>query len=411
MTIGELILNLGIKGTEKTVGALTNVTKGLKDTASLSLEAKAGILGAMYALEQLFAASGKTGTNLTNFNALMGVSAQTLQQYQYAARQVGVTNEETESSFKALQSAATKTLMGEGGPKGLARVSLLTGGISPKDMETFAKQPQVLLQKLQEYAKKETNIGLRNETLKSFGLGENMIAGLSRNAFRPEVLKKAPTYSDGEVKQLDRANIAWSNLGTQISMAVGHFNAMHGGQLVSDISKIVTQVMKLLELFVKLSEKLHVFELIGKAFEGWGMILGGVTSAVDAITGAVNDPKKKKQLVSDTVKGGKEALGVAGFLGKSLFQGYSGALYGMTKPAAPANAIQNKMGQLAAPLGKQAAAPQMGATKVTGNTQTNSVNINNNFQHPGTDHKKTGESVKRSVENAYRQLSSQAQGT
>src|SRR5580698_7170089 len=187
MDIGSLFLNLGVRGTDKTVGALTNVKKGLSETASLSLEAKAGIVGAIYALERLFATSGKAGTNLANFNAVTGESVKTLQQYQYAARQVGISNEDVEGSFKGLQSAMTKTLIGEGAPKGLARVGLLTGGISQQDIKKFAEQPQLLIQRLQEYSKKETNIGLRNETLKSFGISEGMIAALSRQAFRPDV--------------------------------------------------------------------------------------------------------------------------------------------------------------------------------------------------------------------------------
>src|ERR1700744_4238817 len=104
MDIGSLFLNLGIKGSEKTVGALTDVKKGLGELGSMSLEAKAGIVAAMYALEQLFATSGKAGTDLTNFNAITGESVKTLQQYQYAARQVGVSNQEVEGSFKTLQS-------------------------------------------------------------------------------------------------------------------------------------------------------------------------------------------------------------------------------------------------------------------------------------------------------------------
>lgn len=408
MNVGELVLNLGIKGSEKTVGAISNVKKGLQETASMSLEAKAGIVAAMYALERLFATSGKAGTDLTNFSAALGVSAQTLQQYQYAARQVGVSNQEIEGTFKTLQGTVSKTLLGEGAPKGLARVSLLTGGISAQDLQRYQQQPQLLIQKLQEYAKKESNIGLRNETLKSFGLGENMISALSRNAFRPEVLQKAPTYSDKEVGQLDKANIAWSNLGNKVQMAVGHFNAMHGGQLVSDISKIVTQVIKLVEAFAKLSDKLHLFEMIGKAFQGWVNILGGVNTAVDKISGAISSPNERKKLAADTVQGGRDIAGYLGSLGKDLADSI---LPKKNEPIGPSVAPKI-LGALGNPaVSRQAITPSLSVQKSSGNTQNNSVNINNNFQHPGTDHKKTGSSMKQAVEQAYRQMSAQAQGT
>lgn len=384
MNIGELVLNLGLKGGEKTVGALTNVKKGLGDVASMSLEAKAGIIAAMYALERLFATSGKAGTDLTNFNAITGNSVQTLQQYQYAARQVGVSNQEVEGSFKTLQSTMTKTLLGEGGPKGLARVSLLTGGITSADIQKYAQQPALLIQKLQEYAKKETNIGLRNETLKSFGLGENMVAALSRNAFRPEVLKKAPTYSDKEVGQLDKANIAWANLGNKVEMAVGHFNAMHGGQLVGDISKIIDQVIRLAEAFTKLAEKIHLFEGIGKIFEGWSKIFGGVSDAVDAVSGAMSSPKKQQQLMGSALQTGKDAVGYLGDLGSSF----------ASKVASFAHNV---------------AAPEMKSV-ASAKPQTNNVQIHNTFAHPGVDPKKTGHSIKQSIEQTYRQMSAQSQG-
>lgn len=385
MDIGSLFLSLGIKGTEKTLGALTGVKKGLSETASLSLEAKAGILGAMYALEQLFAASGHAGTELTNFNALTGQSVQTLQQYEYAARQVGVSNQEVDSSFKNLQSTMTKTLMGEGAPKGLARVSLLTGGLTQKDIQEYAKQPALLIQRLQEYAQKETNVGLRNETLKSFGLGENMVAALSRNAFRPEILKKAPTYSDAEVGKLDKANIAWSNLGQKIQMAVGHFNALHGGQLVSDISKIVDQVIRLTEAFLKLSDKLHFFEGIGKIFQGWSEIFKAVNIGVESLTNTTAPKGKGSPTIPDR--------GVPSIL-KDSFQGGENVILGM-------------FGDLKDHFSSGSSiAPSM--AKNIQSTQNNNVTVTNQFQHAGADHKKVGESVKQAIQEAHRQIHQQA---
>lgn len=306
MKIGELFVQLGLTGSDKAKKEIKDVKGGLKETASASLEAKAAIVGAMYALQRLFSASNQAGTDLTNFNAQIGVSAQTLQQYQYAAQQVGVSNQEMAGTFKSLQSTMTKTLMGEGAPKGLARVAMLTGGMTPADLEKFAKQPQLLVQKLQEYAQKETNAGLRNEVLKGFGISDSMAAALSRNAFRPEVLAKAPTYSDKEINALDKTHAAWSNLGTKIEMTIGRFNAKHGGKLIEDISNITDKVFLLGEAFMKMAEKFKVFEWIGKVFEGWAIILDTVTTLADGVDAPEGSAKKIK---SDEIKGGfKEAL-------------------------------------------------------------------------------------------------------
>ena len=283
MKIAELFVDLGIVGSEKTIGALQSTQTGLQKTSSLGLEAKAAILGAMYAIERLFSISNKTGTALVNFNAVTGVGAEILQRYQYAARQVGVSNEEVAQSFGQLQSAMVKTLMGQPAPAGLARVALVTGlDLQPDDLKKFAEQPHLLIQRLQDYAQKETNVALRNETLKSFGMSDQMIAAMARNAFRPEVLKKAPIYSKDELKNLNEANKAWANLNNTIEMTIGRFNAKYGGKLAKDIEGIVAAFSGLAESFMKLEESVGIFDKISESMKGWKLLLEEVNTLLNS---------------------------------------------------------------------------------------------------------------------------------
>src|SRR5581483_1123829 len=99
--VGDLFVELGIRGSEKTISAFTNVKQEMGGLASMSLEVKAAIVGALYALEQLVAHSNALGTNLATTSTVLGVSAKTLQQYGYAALQVGSNLEEVEGSFKS----------------------------------------------------------------------------------------------------------------------------------------------------------------------------------------------------------------------------------------------------------------------------------------------------------------------
>ena len=99
MNIGELFVNIGIKGTEKTIQALGNVKSGLGAVASTSLEVKAAIIGAIYALERLISTSADMGMSLANFKILFGNSTKELQQFQNAGREVGLTFEETASKY------------------------------------------------------------------------------------------------------------------------------------------------------------------------------------------------------------------------------------------------------------------------------------------------------------------------
>lgn len=297
MNIAELVLNLGVKGSDKTAAALGSMQKGLKDTSSMALETKVALAGAVYALERLFAASGQRGTDLANFNTLTGVSVQRLQQYQYAARQVGASNEEMEGTFKGLQAQMTEQLTGGHGPAGFAHVAKVLGiNITQRDVAEFAKKPEKLIQILQDYAQKEKDIGMKRKTLGTFqGVTDNIQTGLSRGVFNEGNLRKAPTYKEKEVGALNEANIAWSNLRNKIEMSIGKFNAEHGNELVSGISRITDQVLKLVEAFSKMADKLELFRWFGEMIKGWTSILGVVTEGVEHPEGLLNKTKETVQ--------------------------------------------------------------------------------------------------------------------
>lgn len=376
MNIGELFVNLGITGADKTTKEIAGVQKGMSGLYDTSLEAKVAVVGAMYALERLFATSGAAGTNLTNFNATLGVSAQTLQKYQGAAREVGVSNQAVEASFRSLQSAATKTLLGKGAPEGLARVASITGGITTRDLEEYQKAPELFLQKLQQYAQKEGNAGLRNEILKSF-VGEDMAAALTRDAFNAKSLARAPTYSDHEIAALDQANIAWSKLGTHIQIAVGQFNARHGGQLVTDISRITDAVLRLADALDSLAEKLHFFQALGHLLDGIANFVKVVNADLNVATG-------------DSAKNQKDPLMKQAGAGLEQFNATIGngdwwidlINQGLTSAHDKATAVHNN---------------------------NYSVNQNLNFSHDGKNAGHVAGDTGRAVNNALRQMPSQKQ--
>lgn len=365
MEIGQLFINLGIKGTEKTVGALASVKEGLGSTASMSLEAKAGILAAVYAMERLVSSAGSFATGMMNFNAMTGASVDTLQRYQYAARQAGATNQDVENSFRGLQSVITKIMLGEGAPKFLARVSQLTG-IQAQDLVRMQAHPEEIIQKLQEYARKERNVGFRNEALKSFGMSESMIAAMARNAFNPEALAHAPTYTNNQIKSLDKANIALQNLLFKMEMAMGKFAAGHGGALIADLDKITTAVLKLVDALSMLADKLGVFKVLDTA---------AAISAqqIQSITDVVQKPSAK------TTENLASNFSPAYMLWKGLN-----------------SMLQSNHGL--APSPKAPALPH-GNSNTTINTK-----VENHFNHDGKDHARTSHDFKQAVKDAWAQL-------
>lgn len=471
-TVAELFVSLGVKGSEKTVGAIAGVRKGLEDTKGMALETKAAIVGALYALERMFMASGQKGTDLTNFNALLGVSAQTLQQYQYAARQVGVTNEEVASTFKGLSSVATNTLLGKGAPEGVARfaqvIKAQVGDVQKLWLQATQGHPELLLQRLQEYAQKESNIGLRNQVLKSFGISENMIAAMNRNAFNPNVLNQAPTLSEGTIKSLDNVHKRVSNLSNTVSMAFDNFTAKHGGEIIGGLEKIIPKVIELAEAFERLSNNLKIFKLIGMVFEGWKDIFEGLNTAVEGVADATADVKpgdkkgeeKKDEARSNLLKGFATILMGIFDPGALAAQAYAVVNAGEPKKTPAENspraakkentpalgpAAQRVIKVLSTPvhvsvssgavhihekpktelkvtippspiITPKVVVPPMPAGAAAGafggKTSASNVNVNQtlNFQHDGTNPKQVADSHKAATQKAYRQIAAVGNG-
>lgn len=290
LSVGEMFVNLGVKGAEKTIGAVTQTGKAMGELGSTSLETKAAIVGAMYALERLFSASGKMGTSLTNFAALTGISTRELQQWQYAMIQGGGTAEEMTQNFKNIQASMARLNLMEGPPKYLALMAQLIHDPNlwgHKDDTVYMANAYV---KGLQAAKNDPRAkAIMNEVARSLGLTDNFITTARRGLFSPEVFAKAPVYSDNEIAALDKANIAWANLGLKIERAVGHFNALHGQQLVHDISLITDKVILLVNALEKLSEKLHVFQ-------GINALAGYTANVVGQVADIADKPTKAKAI-------------------------------------------------------------------------------------------------------------------
>lgn len=281
MTIAELFVKIGVTGSEKAKDALNSVRSSLQGISSMSLEAKAGIIGVLYALERLMSNSAATGQNLMNFAASSGLSVKSLQQLQFAAQQAGISVQETEGSVTGLQSAMGKMQMGLGAPSGLAFVVNQTRMLTDP---AHLKNTFYVFDKVIEYLKTSKDaIDVQNEVAKSFGFSANMIAAARRGLLDFNVRAKAPLYSDTEASKLDQVARGWTNLGKQWEMIIGHLNAKHGLSMISQISQLSTQVGLLLEQFAKLADNLKIFKLIGKVFEGWKMIFEELNGLVGGI--------------------------------------------------------------------------------------------------------------------------------
>lgn len=369
MNVGELFVSIGVKGANQVVGALGGVSRSVKETAHQSLLLKASLVGAVYATQRLFSESNKIGVSLTNFAAQTQLSTKTLQQYQYAAELVGVSNEEMLGTFKQLQGVMTEAQLGKISTA-LGQILRLTGS-TDADLGKFAKDPALFLQKLQGFATNERiPIGLRNKFLGELGIGAGVQGALFRGAFDPKILGRAPTFSSREIKGLDSANQAWVKMFKDIEMSVGRFNAANGAQIASDIGKIVNALLKLGDALTKLAKQLGLFEGLTALTSGTTDLLGGekggLSSATADIHGDASTVNKLKTLLN--------------FLSYAAFGTYEHPNQEYFKNPAPA------------------ISPGVG-----GSTKNNTTIINQelNFQHDGRDAGKVsqthGDAIKRAA--------------
>lgn len=385
MQAGELFVSLGVKGSEKTLGALTSIVHRMDEAKGMSLEAKAAIVGAVYAFEHMMAKSSQVGTDLTNFSLLTGQSAANLQKWQWAAMQAGDRSEDFTKSVLSMQNAINKMVVNKSAPEFFGMISKNMNKAGDLDLARFQKDSFYAMSKVQEAAqnmRKNMQGSLATYMLKSLGLGDTTIAAMYRNAFRPEMIAKAPHYSESQIKSLDRANIAWANLGNQIELAFGRFNAQEGVKLVSDITKITTAVIQLTEAFVHFAEKIKIFTFISEGMQGIATGLQGIGTVFDYFFGNKQDQAKASNKISDFTHGFKDVLAPESGMERQAPHGFNlGHLF---------DGFKSIMGQ-----GKEEPLGFMGASFLKGGIGAE-PKIPNQFQAPSTN-KETNVDLKQTV--------------
>ena len=412
MNIGELFINLGIKGADKTVGQLSDVSKGMSDVKGMSIEAKAAILGAIYALQRLTAASGQTGTGLVNLEALTGASGKAIQQWRWAMVQAGGSADEIDGILKNLQKTMAGVDFSKGTPEGFAILAKAAGGIDRSkihDSIYMIGKMYDAIKNLDKLLPKE-KLGLTNFLGQNMGLTDNFLSAAHRKLFEPHILARAHIYGKGELRALDRANILWKNLASHIEMAIGHFNAMHGGKMVADITLVADAAIKLANALLKISEQLHVFQALSAS-------LKGIADSVDIIRAMFGSADKHKPGEPETIT--ERIAKSRSLFDKSRWEGTAAepivkgtgdaalklfeAMKGFMLQPMPGieNPQTKKLGPNIAPTPSATQFPLEGAGKTD-------IQQNLYFYHDTKDPHAAAESTKRAIEVAYRQI--QAQG-
>jgi hypothetical protein len=380
MKIGELFVDLASKGGKETKDMLAGVGKGMKGLFSSSIETKLAITGVFYGLKQLMDFGMRTGEGLTKFSAITNMSAEALQKWQYAGRQVNVSNEAVEQSFKSVQQAMGDMLIGKGAPEGMNLLANSVGFDTSKVEDTF-----YVMEKLQEYANKNKgNATLTNTVLRSFGVTEDMMVGLKKMAFTKDKMKNAPIFSDKETNALNKADIAFDNIIHGWKMLAGKSLASGSGEMMSLIKEVNGGLMKATQALVKaasgpLKDVLisfndivkSVFTII-KSISGESIGLKEIFSGFAESVGVLKDVFAYMAGTED-----KEAMAKKYNNDDGLFGAIKEVAHGAYLTAKDAVAPHIPIMHAGASAAKQVTVTQ-----------------NLNFQHDGKDATKTGRSVK-----------------
>ena len=287
MDIAEFYVSLGVKGSEKSVGAITAVTDGMSNLWNSSTAAKVAIVGAFYELEQLFSASNKTGTELAQFSTLTGLSTQKVQEYN-AAIQLATGNQRdlntTISTFTDLQKSVRNIQFGDGNIVGkLSQMFGLIGrdAMSPDELKKWAPNIDMLIQRMREFAVKAQALKVAPDVIARtiFGITEDhdLVASIMNGGLAPDKLAATMPVilSDGYINSIKLGAEAWAKMHLEMDKAMGTFNAKEGAKLAKDLTPLIDQVLKLTIALTNLADKVKVFDLMGKSIQGLTMLLGG----------------------------------------------------------------------------------------------------------------------------------------
>ena len=410
--IADLFVTLGVKGSEKTVEAFAKVKSGLGEIASTSLETKAAILGAVYALEQLTAGAAQRGAHLENLAAYLETDTKFLQQWSYAAQQGSISNEEFEGTLVSIQNKIKAYRANEALPKGSAIFAQETGFDFTKNFKL-----EDIFPKLLEFAKNTQYSKENIETiLEAWGFTPNEIGAAFKDKFKEANVGAAPFISNKENSQLAKVNVEWENLETKVKMFIGHLTAKDGEEAVNNLSKMADSVFRIANDIERIATKLGIFKLIGESFEGWDTILDFVANKLE---GNKNTQEKslaaQEQLdnLQQNLENKKRRNNLENFFPSQLNDLKSNIYDNFKRLNVPVeNYGFTDYSQGILKLFDRSITPPVPYNQNLGSQPQNiNINQNLNFQHPGTEIIPTVDSFKTAIVQASSMFSARSRST
>lgn len=199
------------------------------------------------------------------FEAVTGLSANTLRSWEYTARLAGVEGDELVSTLKSLQQARADIAMGVGN---VAPWQLL--GIAPSE------DPFETLKQLRERIR-ELDPAIARSIVQQMGISEGVFAMLRLSNKEFDELQKKYQLTRGQQKQITEMTMAWTKLTFTLSAVKDRIIA----ELVPALVPLINGLQRIVNLFANFANWLSKGSPLAKAVR-WGLI--AVAGAIVAIT-------------------------------------------------------------------------------------------------------------------------------
>ncbi|HVN66747.1 MAG TPA: hypothetical protein VMT55_00115 [Candidatus Sulfotelmatobacter sp.] len=235
MEAGKFFVNLGLTGTEKTLGGLSQVNSHFAGLKGISTEAKLAILGALAGLEQMVSISGRFGNELTKSTQFLNVNKVAIQQWENAAQRMGAPVGALTDALQKIQDVMNDIWAGKGPPQFMPTImSMLTRAgekFSPAELagqsNYWQQHPLDFFQHIVHAANLPgVDRGRLGYMLSQMGINQDILNVARMGAFSPANLAGArrTTINQTDIEQLNKMNQAWEGFELNMKKAMHLFS-------------------------------------------------------------------------------------------------------------------------------------------------------------------------------------------
>jgi len=245
--VADLFINIGLKGGKKVKDGMLEVGKALSGLKLTAFEAKAGIFGAVLALEEMTRRSVGAAVDLKNFAGSTGLSTQELQKWNYWAEMNDIKAEEMTGTIRGLQQAQAALALGEGVPAGAVYFGL-------NQNQNAIGMLNEIQKKIRAIGNDQKEIAKATYMLNTLGISPDLVAAFRIGSVGFGGLRKEMVLTGEEQKKLLDLNREWHSFWLTLKGTAAKTTANDlAGPIKETVSVLKNAVLEISDLIHKLS--------------------------------------------------------------------------------------------------------------------------------------------------------------